>query len=125
MDNAEKGLETACKATGAQISEYTAAPIFMDANAKCRHQWLIEFTKEPDDIHEFERILDSKLQRNKLHYEAKRFPQYNIAAVRSGGGKKGFVQRLAEVEKAKLGGTTTRCHDCRTTVKTSKRCCDE
>ena len=28
MDNAEKGIEAACKATGAQISDYTAAPIF-------------------------------------------------------------------------------------------------
>ena len=26
MDNAEKGLEAACKATGAQLSDYTAAP---------------------------------------------------------------------------------------------------
>ena len=47
MDNAEKGLETACKATGAQISEYTAAPIFMDANAKCRHQGSSNLRKSP------------------------------------------------------------------------------
>lgn len=33
MDNAEKGIEAACKATGAQVSEYTVAPIYMDANA--------------------------------------------------------------------------------------------
>ena len=37
VDNAEKGLERACKETGAQVLEYTAAPVFMDANAKCRH----------------------------------------------------------------------------------------
>ena len=64
MDNAEKGIEAACKATGAQISDYTAAPIFMDSNAKCRHQWLIEFTKMPNSISDFERILDSKIARN-------------------------------------------------------------
>ena len=45
MDNAEKGLEAACKATGAQISDYTAAPMYMDAKAKCRHQWLIELQR--------------------------------------------------------------------------------
>ena len=45
VDNAEKGLAKACAETGAQVSEYTAAPVFMDENAKCRHQWLIEFAK--------------------------------------------------------------------------------
>ena len=36
--NAEKGLAKACEATGAQIVDYSAAPVFMDAYAKCRHQ---------------------------------------------------------------------------------------
>ena len=71
--NAEKGLEAACKATGAQISDYTAAPIYMDANAKCRHQWLIEFAKEPDSIAQFATVLDAKLQEINSDYEAKRF----------------------------------------------------
>ena len=48
VDNAEKGLAKACAETGAQVSEYSAAPVFMDANAKCRHQWLIEFAQMPD-----------------------------------------------------------------------------
>ena len=38
VDNAEKGLAKACEATGAQIVDYSAAPVFMDAYAKCRHQ---------------------------------------------------------------------------------------
>ena len=41
VDNAEKGLAKACEATGAQIVDYSAAPVFMDAYAKCRHQWLL------------------------------------------------------------------------------------
>ena len=44
MDNAEKGLAYACEKTGAQVSEYTAAPVYMDNKAHCRHQWLIEFS---------------------------------------------------------------------------------
>ena len=36
IDNAEKGLAKACQATGAQVLEYSAAPVFMDENAKCR-----------------------------------------------------------------------------------------
>ena len=38
VDNAEKGLAYACEQTGAEVLEYTAAPVFMDQNAKCRHQ---------------------------------------------------------------------------------------
>ena len=73
QDNAEKGLAYACDQTGAQILEYTAAPVYMDENAKCRHQWLIEFSKDPDDMKKFADCLDSKLQEINSDYEAKRF----------------------------------------------------
>lgn len=73
MDNAEKGLAYACEQTGAQVKEYTAAPVYMDSNAKCRHQWVIEFAKEPEDIDMFANILDKKLQEINSDYEAKRF----------------------------------------------------
>lgn len=72
MDNAEKGLAYACEKTGAQVSEYTAAPVYMDSNAKCRHQWLIEFSKEPASLQEFSDLLDQKLQEINSDYEAKR-----------------------------------------------------
>ena len=58
VDNAEKGLECACKATGAQVAEYTAAPVFMGADAKCRHQWMIEFAVQPDSVDYFAEVLD-------------------------------------------------------------------
>nr|WP_308570761.1 GH3 auxin-responsive promoter family protein [uncultured Prevotella sp.] len=73
MDNAEKGLAYACEKTGAQVSEYTAAPVYMDNKAHCRHQWLIEFSKEPADLKEFAEILDRRLQEINSDYEAKRF----------------------------------------------------
>lgn len=72
VDNAEKGLQIACRKTGAQVLEYSAAPVFMDANAKCRHQWLIEFSKMPDSIEKFRDILDKSLQEINSDYEAKR-----------------------------------------------------
>lgn len=72
MENAEKGLAYACEHSGAQISEYTVAPVYMDANAKCCHQWLIEFTKEPDTMEHFANLLDQKLQEVNSDYEAKR-----------------------------------------------------
>lgn len=72
MDNAENALAYACEHSGAQISEYTAAPVYMDIHAKCRHQWLIEFTKDPDSMDHFARLLDQKLQQINSDYEAKR-----------------------------------------------------
>ena len=72
MDNAEKGLAYACEKTGAQVKEYTAAPVYMDENAKCRHQWLIEFSVEPDSLDRFADLLDKKLQEINSDYEAKR-----------------------------------------------------
>lgn len=72
VDNAEKGLAKACSLTGAQVAEYSAAPVFMDEHAKCRHQWLIEFAKEPDDMSRFAKILDDALKEINSDYEAKR-----------------------------------------------------
>lgn len=78
VDNAEKGLAKACSETGAQIQEYTAAPIFMDANAKCKHQWLIEFSKKPDSLEKFAHILDKTLQEINSDYEAKRYKDITL-----------------------------------------------
>jgi hypothetical protein len=72
MDNAERGLAYACEKTGAEVREYTAAPVFMDEHAHCRHQWLIEFAREPKDLDEFARLLDDHLQELNSDYEAKR-----------------------------------------------------
>lgn len=73
VENAEKGLEQACIETGARVLEYTAAPVFMDAEAKCRHQWVVEFATPPASVEEFAAILDTALQRLNSDYEAKRY----------------------------------------------------
>ena len=58
VDNAEQGLARACRETGAQVAEYSAAPVFRGADAKCRHQWLIEFAVMPDSLDKYAEILD-------------------------------------------------------------------
>ena len=40
VENAEKGIDIACKATGAKVREYTAAPIYMDEHGKAIYQYL-------------------------------------------------------------------------------------
>ena len=78
VDNAENGLAYACEQTGAEVLEYTAAPVFMDANAKCRHQWLIEFSKPPQDLKQFAALLDKHLQEINSDYEAKRYKDITL-----------------------------------------------
>lgn len=78
VDNAEQGLAHACQKTGAEVLEYTAAPVFMDGNAKCRHQWIIEFAKEPDNLDTFADLLDKKLQEINSDYEAKRYKDITL-----------------------------------------------
>ncbi len=103
VDNAEKGLSYACQKTGAVVSEYTAAPVFMDDNAKCRHQWVIEFAKEPSDVQEFAGILDRKLQEINSDYEAKRYKDITLQPLEIVVAKSGLFNDWLK-GKGKLGG---------------------
>jgi len=73
IENAEHALQMACERTGALIREYTAGPFYLDANAKGRHEWLIEFSRMPDDLNYFTETLDVALKSINSDYEAKRY----------------------------------------------------
>lgn len=103
VDNAEKGLAAACEATNAQVLEYTAAPVFMDAKGKCRHQWVIEFAKEPSSLSDFARILDGKLQEINSDYEAKRYKDITLQPLEIIPARKGVFNDWLK-NKGKLGG---------------------
>ncbi|MBQ9357792.1 MAG: GH3 auxin-responsive promoter family protein [Prevotella sp.] len=103
VDNAEQGLAYACQQTGAQVLEYTAAPVFMDAKAKCRHQWLIEFSTPPDDMQQFARLLDARLQEVNSDYEAKRYKDITLQHLEIIPARKGLFTDWLK-SKGKLGG---------------------
>lgn len=103
VDNAEKGLAKACAETGAQVQEYTAAPIFMDTHAKCRHQWLIEFSTMPDSVEKFAEILDKTLQELNSDYEAKRYKDITLQHLELVVARKGLFNDWLKM-KGKLGG---------------------
>ena len=103
VDNAEQGLARACKATGAQVAEYSAAPVFMDADAKCRHQWLIEFAVKPDSLEKFADILDASLQEINSDYEAKRYKNITLQPLEIISARPGLFHDWLK-EKGKLGG---------------------
>ena len=103
IDNAVKGLKIACEKTGAEIHEFTAAPVFMSENTKGRHQWIIEFEKKPENINEFARILDEALKSLNSDYEAKRYKDMTLEQLEIIEARKNlFIDWLKS--KNKLGG---------------------
>lgn len=103
VDNAEKGLHKACELTGAQVKEYTAAPVFMGNDAKCRHQWLIEFSREPQSVDEFAQLLDKALQEINSDYEAKRYKDITLQPLEIVVAREGLFHDWLK-SKGKLGG---------------------
>ena len=78
VDNAERALRYACERTGAQIREYTAAPVFMERGQNGAHQWIVEFSVSPDDPGRFVDALDEKLKELNSDYRAKRYSDVTL-----------------------------------------------
>lgn len=78
VENAEKAVRIASEATGAEILEYTAAPIYMEGTQKGGHEWLIEFSKLPTDLNAFAHSLDEALKALNSDYAAKRTGDLSI-----------------------------------------------
>jgi len=103
IDNAEKALRIACEKSGAVVNEYTVAPVYMDTNQKAKHEWCIEFEKEPENVEYFVTVLDHALMAVNSDYEAKRFKNITL--------NKPLVHTIAKrtfytwfVKNKKLGG---------------------
>lgn len=72
VENAEVAITEACNTTGAIISNFTAAPVYMESGKRGGHEWLIEFEKEPDSLQRFTQVLDDTLRQVNSDYDAKR-----------------------------------------------------
>lgn len=72
VHNADFAVTRAAAETGAQVLNYTAAPVYADGHQHGHHQWLVEFAREPADIQAFIAAIDEHLQRVNSDYEAKR-----------------------------------------------------
>ena len=103
VDNAEKGIATACRETGAEVTNYSAAPVFMSGKERGRHQWLIEFGKMPDSIDNFADKLDAALQSLNSDYEAKRYKGIALDRPEVIAARKGVFEEWLR-RKGKLGG---------------------
>ena len=103
VDNAERALAVACGVTGAEVRDYTAAPIYMCGTERGAHEWLIEFSVAPDDVEQFADVLDGALRAVNTDYAAKREVGSTLDRLRLRVAPQGhFVRWLAS--RGKLGG---------------------
>ena len=72
VHNADDAITAASAATGTEVLNYTAAPVYAGDNTHGRHEWLIEFSTKPADPAAFMRALDERLQQVNSDYAAKR-----------------------------------------------------
>jgi hypothetical protein len=72
VENAEAAITRACELTGAEISNFTAAPVYLEEGRKGSHEWIVEFKVEPSSLDEFTLILDQTLREINSDYDAKR-----------------------------------------------------
>ncbi|MDR2465856.1 MAG: GH3 auxin-responsive promoter family protein [Prevotellaceae bacterium] len=103
VENVENALTVACGATGATVSEYTVAPVFMNEAAKGRHEWLIEFDRPPSDPESFADILDRAICSVNSDYEAKRCGDSTLSRLKLTALPRGSFLKWLE-SKGKVGG---------------------
>ncbi len=73
IDNVENALEEVIKIHQCKIIDYTVAPKFMKSGKKGKHEWIIEFSKEPNNIKQFIIDIDTYIQKVNSDYKAKRY----------------------------------------------------
>ncbi len=103
IENAEEALKRACLKTGAEITDYTAGPIFMDGQSKGAHEWLIEFKQAPKNLDYFTEILDNSLKSINSDYEAKRYNSMTLNMPKVHQVEQGLFYQWMK-QKGKLGG---------------------
>ena len=103
VENAEMALSKTTELTKSEISNYTVGPIFMSDKTKGSHEWIIEFSKEPDDINKFTEILDLSLQSLNSDYEAKRYKDSTLELPKITKGRKNLFYDWLR-SRNKLGG---------------------
>ena len=103
VENAEMALSKTTQLTKSEISNYTVGPIFMSDKTKGSHEWIIEFSKEPDDMNKFTEILDLSLQSLNSDYEAKRYKDSTLELPKIIKGRKNLFYDWLR-SRNKLGG---------------------
>jgi hypothetical protein len=103
VENTDQAIAKACQITQTEVVDYTVAPIFMKEKEKGGHEWMIEFKKTPNDIANFQKILDTTLQSLNSDYEAKRYNNMTLNSLVINIAREGLFYDWLK-ESNKLGG---------------------
>jgi len=101
--NAEAALATVCRDLDCEVADYTAAPVYASDHSRGRHEWLVEFRREPESLEEFATKLDEALQHENSDYEAKRSHGIFLDPLTVIKGRPGIFDRWL-ASTGKLGG---------------------
>ncbi|MCC2545768.1 GH3 auxin-responsive promoter family protein [Hymenobacter sp. BT175] len=105
IENADAAIAAACQATGTTVLDFTAAPIYFNAADTSRggHEWVIEFTRPPQDASHFGAVLDQTLRQLNSDYDAKRHRDLALAPPVVTVAPPGTFERWL-ARRGKLGG---------------------
>jgi GH3 auxin-responsive promoter len=103
IENAEAAVTRACDYTGAVISNFTAAPIYLEKSKRGGHEWIIEFKAPPKSLEEFTKILDETLRKVNSDYDAKRAHDLALIAPKIHSVAEGTFYNWMK-KRGKLGG---------------------
>ncbi len=104
VENAEAAVQFAAEKTNATINNFTAAPLYFEGNgSNGAHEWVIEFQKAPEDIEEFNRLLDQKLREVNSDYDAKRYKDIALKMPVVHQAQRGLFEAWLR-SRGKLGG---------------------
>ncbi|AKQ47031.1 hypothetical protein TH63_17500 [Rufibacter radiotolerans] len=103
VENAEVAITKACEATGATITNFTAAPVYFEGKSKGGHQWVIEFFQQPSSLDQFTQVLDQTLRSVNSDYDAKRHKDLALQAPLITVAPKGAFLNWLQF-KGKMGG---------------------
>lgn len=102
--NADDAIAAACHRTGAEVANYTAAPVYTSDHSKGRHQWLIEWITPPaEGAEHFADVLDEELQQVNSDYQAKRSGNIFLGRLEITEARPGLFDHWLETT-GKLGG---------------------
>lgn len=103
IENAEQAIAKACEIANAIVSDYTAAPVYMEEGADAGHEWLIEFEHLPENESLFMEALDTTLKAVNSDYEAKRYKDMALKAPKLVCLERGLFRKWLTV-RGRLGG---------------------
>jgi len=103
LEMVNKALTRTLENHNSSIRNYTIAPSYISLNKKGKHQWFIEFEKEPLNLSIFQKDLDEELQSSNFNYYQKRIHNLAMEELEIISLRKDFFDDMAK-NLGKFGG---------------------